>query len=122
MKKLLLIGIAALFLACPSASATTLIDPDTDWAPPIKLAPYKCPGDSRGWDAVQFGISHLLSDANRYVIVIDSINPRTGPDGKENRRGGARPVIGLDMKTGVVTFNGKRCKPIPDEELDGPKG
>ena len=63
---------------------------------------YKCPGDVL--DDVSYGHGHFMSDADRYVIVIDSI--------RSWRRKGVRlPVIRVDIETGTVTFNGKRCRP-----------
>jgi hypothetical protein len=89
------------------ASATKLVDKDADWTG--EATPYKCPGDDL--DEVSYGVGHLLSDTDRYVIVIDSIRPRIGPGGRENRRKGVRlPVIRVDVETGTVTFNGKRCR------------
>jgi len=49
-----------------------------------------------------------MSDADRYVIVIDSIRPRREND---RRKGVRLPVIRVDIETGTVTFNGRRCRP-----------
>ena len=90
------------------ASATKLLDQDADWAGPMEANPYKCPGDGDGRDIVHYGVGHLLSDTNRYLIVIDSIRPRNVQD---RRKGVRLPVIRVDIETGTVTFNGNRCRP-----------
>ena len=96
------------------ASATKLLDPDADWAGTMEVNHYVCPGGDL--DDVSFGEFHLLSDTNRFIIVIDSIMPRRGQDGKENRRSSVNrkaarlPVIRVDIETGTVTYNGKRCR------------
>jgi len=92
-------------------------DQDADWSGtiPSELNHYVCPGDD-SVDGVSFGRFHLLSDTNRFIIVIDSIMPRRGQDGKENRRSSVNrkaarlPVIRVDIETGTVTYNGKRCR------------
>jgi hypothetical protein len=90
-------------------SATKLSDRDADWVGEMELTPYKCPGDD--FDDVSYGVFHLLSDTNRHVIVIDSINPRRKRKGIGMPGEGARrPVIRLDMETETITFNGKRCR------------
>ncbi len=92
------------------ASATKLVDKDADWAGPVEATRYKCPGDDM--DDVSYGVGHLLSDTNRYVVVIDSLRPRRGAGRENDRRKGVRlPVIRVDIETGTVTFNGRRCRP-----------
>jgi len=71
---LLVIAVAAYtLLEMALASATTLVDKDADWAP-VETTRYKCPGDDM--DDVSYGAIRLLTDTNRYVIVIDSLRPQ----------------------------------------------
>jgi hypothetical protein len=112
MRRITLVAAVAAYtlLGMALASATTLIDKDADWAGPWEVARYKCPGDV--FDDVSYGVGHLLSDTDRYMIVIDSVRPRRGAGRENDRRKGVRlPVIRLDMETKTLTFNGKRCRP-----------
>jgi hypothetical protein len=110
----LLVAAAAAYtlLGMALASAAKLVDQDADWAGPMEANLYECPGDGDGRDIVHYGVGHLLSDTNRYLIVIDSIRPRRGAGKENDRRKGVRlPVIRVDIETGTVTFNGRRCRP-----------
>ena len=99
------------------APATKLLDKDADWAGPMEANLYKRPGDGDGRDIVHYGVGHLLSDTNRYLIIIDSIRPRRGAGRENDRRKGVRlPVIRVDIETGTVTFNGRRCRPEQMQE------
>jgi hypothetical protein len=103
-------------LGMAPASAANLIDQDADWAGTMETFHYKCPGDDDGLDIVSYGVGHLMSDTNRYIILVDSIRPRRGMGKKNDRRKGVRlPVIRVDIETDTVTFNGRRCRPYKRE-------
>jgi hypothetical protein len=101
-----LLGMAFVSAAKLNDKPAKLTDENADWAGPMETTHYKCPGDV--FDDVSYGHGHFMSDADRYVIVIDSIRPRREND---RRKGVRLPVIRVDVETGTVTFNGRRCRP-----------
>src|SRR5262249_5040894 len=79
-----LLGMAFVSAAKLNDKAAKLTDENADWAGPMETTHYKCPGDV--FDDVSYGHGHFMSDADRYVIVIDSIRRRREND---RRKGGA---------------------------------
>ena len=87
---------------------------------------YKCDGayvdaSDETVDNIYIKHNHLLSDLSSHTVTIFT---RTG-SGRRHRSTEPRfryPVVHYDVYTGKLTLNGKRCKPIPEDELDAPKG
>jgi hypothetical protein len=92
MKKLLLTGIAVLFLATGAAQAREELLPG-------ELV-FKCDSD---YDEVTIRQEHLASDMRRTFIAIESYTMTA-------RKRKRYPVVQYDLHTHRLTLNGKPCR------------
>ena len=92
MKKLLLAGIAALFLATGAAQAREELLPGE--------RVFECGSD---YDEVTIRQEHLASDMFRTFIAIESYAVTA-------RKKTRYPVVRYDLHTHKLTLNGKRCR------------
>jgi hypothetical protein len=116
MKKLLLSGIAALFLATGATharNADMCIGPSATEIPCAELGNEFMCGKS-DIDAVYIRTDHLLSDLSAHTITVQT--PL-----RQSRNGKRYPVIRYDFETGKLTLNGKRCKLIPEKRAPEPE-
>src|SRR5262249_16244732 len=134
MNKLLLAGVAALFLATGAAHAgyfpltgyklamiryltlalallaamptwaAEVVPYDSTWEGGEQTRPYKCDGDDDGLDSMSVLHTKAASDSPTYVIVIDSVR-------SWRRKGKPLPVIRFNAKTKTLDYIGKRCRP-----------
>ena len=114
MRKVLLTGVAALFLATGALAiallaatptwAQEVVPYDSTWKGGEQTRPYKCDG-AYGLDEMSVLHTKGASDLARYVIVIDSAR-------SWRRKGKPLPVIRFNAETETLTYNGKRCRPI----------
>jgi hypothetical protein len=116
MKKLLLTGIAALFLVTGAAharNANMCIGPLATEIPCAELGDEFMCGKS-DIDTVYIRGDHLLSDLSSHTITV--VTPL-----RQSRNGKRYPVIRYDFETGKLTLNGKRCKLIPEKRAPEPE-
>jgi hypothetical protein len=106
MKKALLTGIAALFLATGAAHAQ---NPNAPWEDYDKGVEYDCGSHH---DQVWIKREHVLSTTTRTIITMDSDS--YGGRYKGHKRT-PYPTIRYNKETGKLTLNGKPCRPEVEE-------
>jgi len=116
MKKLLLVGVAALLLATGRAHAKDVdmcVGSNATEIPCAELGnEFMC--SKSDLDTVYIRLDHLLSDLSATTITIQT--PL-----RQSRNGKRYPVIHYDLETGKLTLNGKRCKLIPEKRAPEPE-